>query len=85
MELSPIEQYYEATYSPCATYCDPSSLINWFHHSLGYGTLSDPFSHTFSTDVRIIKIMMLNDAPWEDHHHRSSFSDSFEDNINEIY
>lgn len=28
---------------------------------------------------------MLDDAPWDDHHHRSSLSDSFEEDLNEIY
>lgn len=53
--------------------------------SLDYGMSSDPFSHWFSNDERIMKIMMLDDAPRDDHHHHFSLPNSFKDNLSELY
>lgn len=66
MSLNPIELDYEAIYSACVMHT--FSLINWFDRSLDDGTYFDPFSHVFSTDESIMEIMMLDDAPWNDHH-----------------
>lgn len=63
MLLNVIKLDYAAIYLNCTTYFDPSSSINWVDRSLDYGTFSDPFSHTFSTDERIMDIMMPDDAP----------------------
>lgn len=32
-----------------------------------------------------MEIMMPDDASWDDNHHRSSMSDTFEDNLSDIY
>ena len=83
MSLSPVEQDYEAI---CLAYAAHNfSSINWVDRSLDYGTSSDPFLHTFSTDESIIEIMMSNDASWDEHHHHSSFPDTIEDNISGVY
>jgi len=58
MSLSPVELYYQGIHSPCTDYFNPSSLINCVDFSLDYGTLYDPFSCMFSTDERIMEIMM---------------------------
>lgn len=73
MPLSPFEIEYEAIYSACLT------------HSRDYGSSSDPFSSTFSTDESIMEIMMSDDVSWDDSHHRSSLPKTFEDNLGDIY
>lgn len=83
MSLSPIELDYEAIYSACAMHT--FSLINWFDRSLDDGTYFDPFSHVFSTDESIMEIMMLDDAPWDDHHLCSTFPGSIEDTLSDVY
>lgn len=85
MLLNPIELHYEAIYSSCATQFYSFSSIIWVHHSLDYGTSSDVYSHVFPTHDSIKEIMMLVDAPWDDHHHLSSFLDSIEDNLIYLY
>jgi len=47
----------------------------WIDRSKEYDTSSDPWSHVHSTDKGIIQSMMIGEAPWEDHHHRSRLSD----------
>jgi len=83
MLLSLIEQYYEAIYSACASHT--FSLINFVDWSLNYGTPSDPLSYIFSTNQGIMEIIMLDDTSWDEHHDRSSLTDSIEDNISGLY
>lgn len=85
MLVSAIEFDYEAIYSFCVVHSTLSFSINWVDHFLDYGISSDSFSHTFSTNERIMEITMSDDAPWDNHHHYSSFLDSFEDNVSELY
>jgi len=56
----------------------------WVDRSLEYGTSSDPFSCTISTDGGIIQSMMTKEEPWEDYHHRSHLLDHIEDIPNEL-
>ena len=83
MLLIPIEKFYEAIYSDCVTHT--FSSINWVDRSLDYGIPYDPFSCIFSTDESIMEIMMLEDMPWDRHHHCSSLPDSIEDNLGGLY
>lgn len=46
---------------------------------------SDPFSHIVSTDQSIMEIMMSDNAPWDEHHHHSSFQNTIEDNLSGVY
>jgi len=63
---------------------NPSSPIVWVDRLLEYGTSSDPFSCTFSTDEGIIQSMMTKEEPWVDYHHRSHLPDHIEDIPNEL-
>lgn len=58
--------------------------IVWVDHSLEYGTSSDPFSCTFSTDEGIIQSMMIEEEPWADYHHLSHLPNHIEEIPNEL-
>lgn len=83
MPLSPIEIDYEAIYLACSTYS--FSSINWVDKSLDYGTSSDRFSCALSTDESIMEIVILGDAPWDDHQHHSPLPDSIDHNLSDVY
>jgi len=74
MPLSPIKLNYEAIHLICATHSNLVSSIKWVNRSFDYGTSFDPFSCEFPTNERIMEIMMPDDVPWDDHHHRSYLS-----------
>jgi len=90
MPLSPYEIAYQALHS----FSDPSStqsdLMNVVHDE-SFST-SNPDSKTFSepvhTDEQICEILCVDDLPWEDLHHRSSFLpeiDRFENDFSSVF
>ena len=51
-------------------------------------SFSDPFQHAFETDESIREILSLDELPWDDLHHRSSFLpdlDKFENDFSSIF
>ena len=54
------------------------------YRSKEYVTSSDPWSHVHSIDEGIIHSMMIEEAPWEDHHHRSRPQNNNEDYSNDL-
>ena len=57
----------------------------WIDRSKEYGTPSDPWSQVHSTDEGIIQSMMIDGAPWEDHHHCSHLPTWKEDNSGDLH
>ena len=52
---------------------DQRSSSVWVDRSREYGTPLDPWSKVHGTDEGILQSMMIEGAPWNDHHHRSLF------------
>lgn len=79
MPLSPFESAYVAVqsyYDTPSTIPDQMNVISEESSSLSSSTLtpfSDPFQHVFETDESIQEILSLDELPWDDLHHRSSF------------
>jgi hypothetical protein len=46
---------------------------------LGSWDSPDPLNETFPTDESIIEVMSLDETPWNDLHHRSSFLPSLDE------
>ena len=90
MPLSPYEIAYEAVQS----FTDPSSTENDFMNVVREESLFTSSSNliTFSelvhSDEKIREILCVDDLPWEDLHHRSSFlpeDDHFENDFSSIF
>jgi hypothetical protein len=79
MPLSPIELAYQAIQSASVASSDTDDRTNpildeYSQSSWLISTTSpDPFDDTFPTDESIMEIMSLEDTPWDDGHHHSSF------------
>ena len=78
MPLSPAELNYVkivAASAPPAEPALPSSVPDSCVHLpwLGDEATSDPLKEIFPSDEAIIETMSLEEPPWSDHHHRSSF------------
>ena len=88
--LSPYEISYQAVQSfsdPCSTEID---LMNVVHgESLSISTsVSTTFSELVHTDEQIRELLSVDNLPWEDLHHRSSFLpelDHFENDFSSIF
>ena len=90
MPLSP----YEIAYQAMQSFSDPSStkidLMNVVHEESLFTSNSDSttFSELVHTNEQIREILCVDDLPWEDLHHRSSFlleSDCFENEFSSIF
>lgn len=79
MPLSPFELAYQVVQlfsDPTSKNIDRMDTINEDYSPLPWLELvssSDPFNHIFSTDEIIMEVMTLDEIPWNNHHHRSSF------------
>lgn len=78
MPLSPAELNYieiVAASAPPLEPALPSSILDSYDHSpwLGDEPTSDPLKEIFPSDEAIIETMSLEEPPWLEHHHRSSF------------
>ena len=78
MSLSPAELNYieiVAASAPPPEPAFPSSVPDSYDHFpwLGEEATSDPLKESFPSDEAIIETMSLEELPWLDHHHRSSF------------
>ena len=78
MPLSPAELNYieiVAASAPPPEPAFPSSVPDSYDHFpwLGGEATSDPLKESFPSDEAIIETMSLEELPWLDHHHRSSF------------
>jgi len=76
--FNPIELEYEDIYSACPKNYDFNSSINWVDHSQDFGSTSNSFIGTLSTDESIMEIMMLDETAWDDNHRRSSLPETLE-------
>lgn len=86
MSLSPIEKSCEVIHLVCSENFETHDLVNLVDNPsqyLGPVSQSNPFNNIFPTNERIMKIMMLDETPWDDSHHRSSFlRETFETHFN---
>lgn len=78
MPLSPAELNYVEIVAASAPPPEPtlsSRALDSYVHSpwLGDDATSDPLKEIFPSDEAIIETMSLEEPPWFDHHHRSSF------------
>ena len=78
MLLSPAElNYVEIVYvsAPPPESASLSKALDSYAHSpwLGDYASSDPLKETFPSDEAIIETMSLEEPPWSNLHHRSSF------------
>ena len=78
MPLSPAELNYVeiiAASAPSSELAPSSKVLHSFAPSSGLvdETSSDPLKETFPSDEAIIVNMSLEELPWHDSHHRSSF------------
>jgi hypothetical protein len=79
MPLSPIEITYEEIQSASVAASDTSDpmshVLDEYSHSSWLISMAspDPFDDTFPTDESIIEVMSLEETPWDDSHHHSSF------------
>lgn len=84
MLLSPAELNYikiVAASTPPPKHALSSRALDSYVHSpwLGDEATSDPLKEIFPSDEAIIETMSLEDSPWFDHHHRSSFFPAHQD------
>lgn len=78
MPLSPTELNYieiVAASAPAPEPALPSGVPDLYDHFpwLGDDATSGPLKEVFPSDEAIIETMSLEEPPWSDHHHRSSF------------
>ena len=78
MPLSPAELNYVeiiAASAPSSELAPLSKVLHSFAPSAGLvdETSSDPLKETFPSEEAIIEAMSLEELPWHDSHHRSSF------------
>src|SRR5271168_1479187 len=90
MPLSPYELAYQTVQSFADTTSTQIDLMNVVHEeSLSTSNLdSITFSELVQTDEQIREILCVDELPWEDLHHRSSFlteSDRFENDFSSIF
>ena len=57
----------------------------WVDRSREYGTSLDPWSKVHGTDEGILQSMLIEGAPWNDHHHRSLLPEYEEDTQRDLY
>jgi hypothetical protein len=57
----------------------------WVDRSEEYGTPLDPWSKVHGTDEGILQSMMIEGAPWNDHHHRSLLPECEEETHHDLY
>ena len=52
-----------------------SPILDEYSHSIWLTSLTspDPFNDIFPSDEGIMEVMSLEETPWDDGHHRSSF------------
>ena len=90
MPLSPYEIAYQAIQSfsdPCSTEIDLMNVVHGESLSISNSD-STTFSELVHTDEKIREILSVDDLPWEDLHHRSSFLpeiDHFENDFSSIF
>ena len=90
MSLSPFEMAYvevQSFYDTLSTNPDQMNLITEEYSSLSSSALtsiSDPFQQVFHTDESIREFLSLDELPWDDLHHRSSFLPEFDRLENEF-
>jgi hypothetical protein len=79
MSLSPVELDYQAIQSASVVISDTDDrstpILDEYSHSSWIISMAspDPFDDTFPTNESIMEIMSLEETPWDDSHHRSSF------------
>lgn len=82
MPLSPIEKMYQSILLTSAATSDSNdhlvSSIHTYSQSPWFGSwdYDDPLNERFLTDEGILEVMYLEETPWNDGHHRSSFLSS---------
>jgi hypothetical protein len=83
MPLSPAEATYVAIQStfPSSNTShslapDTYSMPSWLN---SLSSVVDYISHIFPSDKSIMKMLSIDDFPWDDNHHRSSFLPALED------
>lgn len=85
MPPSPLEQaYQEVILASMTTYKSHTNLsmhLNTYSQSpwLGSWDSLDPLIEIFPNDENIVEVMYLDQTPWNDAHHRSSFLPSLSD------
>ena len=90
MPLSPFELAYQAVQSfsdPSSTETDPVNGIHEESLSIS-SSATTKFPDFVHTDEQICDFLSIDDLPWEDLHHRSSFLpelDHFEDDFTSIF
>ena len=94
MPLSPFELAYQnvqSFYDTPSTESDPVNVINqesFSISSLASTPISDLDEQVFNTDEHIREFLLIDELPWEDLHHRSSFLpdlDHFENDFSSIF
>ena len=90
MPLSPFEVSYQAVQSFSDSSSTNLDLVNVIHgESLSIPTSdSTTFSDPIYTDEQIRELLSVDELPWEDLHHRSSFLpeiDHFENDFSSIF
>jgi hypothetical protein len=77
MPLSPVEATYVAIQSASPSSNNPHlltpdaySVPSWLD---SLSSVVDYISHIFSSDESIMEMLSIDDLPWDDNHHRSSF------------
>ena len=88
--LSPYEQAYEALVSLTASLSTKLDQMNVVHEDSfsSSSSASITFPEVVSSDEHLREILCVDDLPWEDLHHRSSFlpeDDRFENDFSSIF
>ena len=75
--FNPFEEVYNAIQSTSDPTINDNLLVASYFYHLPYWLDNSPsldyISHTLPTDESIMEVMSLEEIPWRDHHHRSSF------------
>lgn len=90
MPLSPYEIVYEAVQSFTDSSSTEIHFMNVVREESVFTSSSDliTFSEIVHSDEQIREILCVDDLPWEDLHHRSSFlpeNDRFENDFSSIF
>jgi hypothetical protein len=87
--LSPVEAAYVATQSTSLSLNNPHllapdaySVPSWLDSLL---SALDYISHIFPSDESIMEMLSIDDLPWDDNHHRSSFLPPLEESHRDIH